>query len=689
MSKYVVSDHVPNTPSALHRVRRMMPMLALGGALIWVMLWALHEPSRVRAAITPPFTPDFTDTGGLPLQNFGFSVASAGDIDNDGFGDVIVGANLAGSAYVYTGSLSGLSTSAIFTATGSPDDQFGYSVAGGGDLNGDGIDDFVVGAPFSTTGIAFVYHGTNLGLPTLAVTLTGELADDRFGWSVDIIGDVNQDGIDDLAIGASEYGISNTGRAYIYHGSATGIVNASTTTLNGEAPLDGFGVSVAAAGDVNGDGFDDLAVGAWKNEAGGTEAGKAYVFYGSSTGLNQANNTAVQGSANDKFGTSVHGAGDVNGDGFDDLIVGIDAYDPGNPSLGRAEVYPGGPLGLITTALFTAEGESDNDRFGFAVGGQGDINGDGFGDFAVGAYQFDATMPLSATGKSYGYAGCVGDISPNLTFSATGEAAFDNYGRSLAIVDDVNGDGVDDIVIGAFGAVLSTGKIYAYYGVNSGGCRAQVELTKTIGLANYPAIYTNTTVITVPMGTVVSYQYQVRNTGNLTLTQHSVTDSALGSLSVPTPFTLLPGISTTFNVTYTPDVSVTNVATWTSALSVTSPSGVTTPTNRIISDSAVASATVRISGLTTDQDDDSIPDNVETSNDLDRDGIPNYLDQDSDNDGFPDSAEVGLNPNSPIDRDQDGIPGYLDPDENPNTPLPTEPVDPLAQMHLPWLRRQR
>jgi hypothetical protein len=686
MPKYVVVEHVSNTSSALRRVGRMVSVLALGGALILVMLLALHDPSRVHAAITPSFTPDFTDTGESILQQFGFSVAAGGDINGDGYDDVIVGANLASKAYVYAGSPSGLSEPAFYTATGSPNEQFGYSVAGGGDLNGDGIDDFVVGAPFSTTGVAFIYHGTSLGLPTLAVTLTGELPDDRFGWSVDIIGDVNQDGIDDLVIGASEYGISNTGRVYIYHGAPTGIVNAPSTTLNGEAELDGFGVSVAAAGDVDADGFADLAVGAWKNNDGGNEAGKAYVFYGSSTGLNQVDNTSIQGSANDKLGTSVHGAGDVNGDGFDDLIVGIDAYDPGNPSLGRAEVYPGGPSGLITTALFKAEGESNNDRFGFAVAGNGDVNGDGFDDFAVGANDFYATTPISPTGKVYGYAGCAGDVAPSLIFSDTGEVPFDKYGRSLAIVNDVNGDDVDDLIVGAFGSALSTGKIYAYYGVNSGGCRAKVELIKTVGLANYPAIYTNTTAITVPVGTAVSYHYQVRNTGNLTLTRHSVMDNVLGNLSLPAPFTLAPGINNSFSVTNTPGVSVTNVATWTGSLSVTSPSGVTTPPNRIVSASAVASATVKISGPTTDQDGDSIPDNVETSGDLDGDGIPNYLDPDSDNDGFPDSAEVGPNPNNPIDRDQDGIPGYLDPDENPNTPLPTEPLD---QMHLPWLRRQR
>ncbi|MCC6455643.1 MAG: FG-GAP repeat protein [Caldilineaceae bacterium] len=685
MSEHAVSTpdpaQPPTTASRLRRVGRTLLKLPImfgaAGTLVLVMLWALHGSSPARAAITPPYTPDFTATGKVPFQQFGFAVASAGDVNNDGFGDMIVGANLANTAYIYTGSASGLSEPAFFTATGSSG-QFGYSVAGGGNLNGDGFGDFLVGAPYNSTetGAVFVYHGDSV-LPTLALTLSGELAGDHFGWSVDVIGDVNNDGFDDLAIGAPD-AVSNTGLVYIYHGALAGIEITPTIVLSGEAPLDGFGVSVAAAGDVNGDGFDDLVVGAWGNDEGGSEAGKAYVFYGSLDGLDQAIHTTVIGTgANDKLGTSVHGAGDVNGDGFDDVVVGADTYDPGNPSLGRAEIYPGGPLGLISTPLFTAFGENNNDRFGIAVAGDGDLNGDGFADFAAGAHAFDASGPLTDTGKAYGYAGCANPIAPSSIFSSTGDAQSSNYGRSLALVDDVNGDGVDELVVGDQAQSGSTGKIYAYYGVPGGGCRAQVEVTKTVGLANYPAIYTNTSAITVPVGTAVSYSYQVRNSGNLSLTQHTLVDSDLGNLSVPTPLALAPGASATVSVTRTPVVSVTNVATWTGALPIVSPSGVTTPANRVLSASAAAAATVNISGPTTDQDGDSIPDNVEGSSDLDGDQIPNYLDTDSDDDGYDDADEAGH------DRDGDGIPGYLDPDENPTTVIDTN-----VYIYMPMLSRR-
>jgi hypothetical protein len=539
------------------------------------------------------------------------------------------------------------------------------------------VDDFVVGTPDSLTGSAYVYFGSSVGLPTRGATLTGELNGDQFGWSVAIIGDINNDGIADVAVGAPEQGIAdiNRGSVYIYHGPVVGAIS-PTLVLSGEGDLDNFGTSVAGAGDVNGDGFDDLIVGASKNTDGGIEAGKAYVYYGSFTGVSQDNFTAVTGRDNDKLGASVQGAGDVNGDGFDDVIIGVDAYDPAAIDPGRAEVYPGGPSGLITTTtLFTAAGENEDDRFGIAVAGNGDLDGDGFSDFAAGTHEWDVNSSISTTneGKVYAFAACThGAISPSLIFSDTGEAPFDSYGRSLAIVNDVNGDNLDDLIVGAYGAknsvALPTGKIYAYYGVE-GGCQPALEVTKTVGLARDPALYTNTSVITVPLDAVVAYTYTVRNTGNVTLTQHRVIDDKLGTVA-QTGYTLPPGAGLSFMVTSTPGISqtpgagLTNIATWTGALSITSPSGVTTPTNRSLSTQAVAAAQVNFSGPTTDQDGDTIPDNVEGSEDVDKDGIPNYLDTNSDDDELGDSDEAGPDPTNPVDGDGDEVPSYLDPHED-------------------------
>ncbi len=259
-------------------------------------------------------------------------------------------------------------------------------------------------------------------------------------------------------------------------------------------------------------------------------------------------------------------------------------------------------------------------------------------------------------------------------------------GALVAIVDDINGDGVDELVVGAYAAKNSdafpTGKIYIYYGVDEGGCRPAVELTKTVGLADFPAIYTNTSVITVPTDAVIRFNYTVTNTGNVTLTQHLVVDDKVGVVT-ETAYMLALGANFSVNVTSTPGVSVTpgititNVATWTGAIPITSPSGVTTPTNRMLSASAVASAQVNISGPTTDQDGDGIPDNVEGSGDPDGDKIPNYLDLNSDGDEYDDAVEAGPDPTNPIDRNGNQIPAYLDPDENPDTEF-NEPIAGLA-----------
>lgn len=668
--------HPATRPPFKRRWHSMGAMFALATTLLLVMFFALDRTTSVYALITPPHTPDVVILGETPLAQFGFSVASAGDINADGYGDLVVGSDLGNQIAVYLGSSAGLSTTAFYTDTGLGGENLGWSVGGGGDVSGDSVDDFVVGAYISNTGAAYVYHGSGIGLPTKAATLTGETVNSHFGWSVAIVGDVNGDGIDDIAIGAPQYG-ANQGRVYIYYGPVVGSGVVPDVMLDGENALDGFGSSVAGAGDVNGDGFDDLVIGAWKNADGGLEAGKAYLFYGSSTGIDSSNFTAVTGNnANDKFGTSVAGAGDVNGDGYADIIIGADANDPGDPSPGYFSIYPGGPSGLIPTPLFTQFGESDNDRFGFAVAGGGDLDGDGFSDFAAGAYEFDTDTPLQDAGKAYGYVACTdGAIAPSQIFSDTGRAEFEYYGRSLSIVRDLNGDGLDDLVVGAYAAnndmPMPVGAIYAYYGVE-GGCRPALEVTKHVGLTLYPAIHPSATAITVPTDAAVQYTYLVRNTGNVTLTQHSVVDDKLG-LVAQSNYTLTPGAAfsvTTNNVpgiSAAPGASITNVVTWTGSVSITSPSGVTTPTNRTLSTFAVSSAQVNISGPDTDQDGDGIPDNIEGSGDPDGDNIPNYLDRDSDGDGFDDAVEVGPDPANPIDRDGNGIPGYLDPNENPNT----------------------
>ncbi|MCK4811595.1 MAG: FG-GAP repeat protein [Methanosarcinales archaeon] len=407
---------------------------------------------------------------------FGYAVASAGDVNGDGYDDVVVGAYHndsgginAGKAYVYLGSASGISTTASWIVTGEAgDDYFGYSVASAGDVNCDGYDDVIVSAHGNNDGgndigKAYVYLGSASGLSTTASwTATGEAAYDYFGSFVASAGDVNGDDYDDVIVSAN--GGDDAGKAYVYLGSATGLRTTASWAATGEAAYDYFGKSVASAGDVNGDGYDDVIVGAYGNNDGGNDAGKAYVYLGSASGLRTTVSwTAAGEAAYDYFGSSVASAGDVNGDGYDDVVVGAHGNDNGGNNVGKAYVYLGFASGLSTTVSWTATGEASVDHFGSSVASAGDVNGDGYDDIIVGAYHNDDGG--FGAGKAYVYLGSASGLSTTVLWTATGEAAYDYFGSSVASAGDVNGDGYDDVVVGAYGndnGGSDAGKTYTY-----------------------------------------------------------------------------------------------------------------------------------------------------------------------------------------------------------------------------------
>ena len=223
--------------------------------------------------------------------------------------------------------------------------RFGYSVSSAGDVNGDGYDDVIVGSPFADAsgtamGTAYIFFGS-LSMDNIQdVTIVGAANQDNLGISVSTAGDVNGDGYDDFIIGAygSDYPVTDAGRAYICYG---GIIvdNIADVTLTGIEANERFGRSVSAAGDVNGDGYDDVIVGAYLNDAGGTNAGRASVYFGGSGMDNIADETLTGATANDNFGISVSAAGDVNGDGYSDVIVGAYGNSAGGNAAGRAYLY--------------------------------------------------------------------------------------------------------------------------------------------------------------------------------------------------------------------------------------------------------------------------------------------------------------------------------------------------------------
>jgi hypothetical protein len=279
---------------------------------------------------------------------------------------------------------------------------------------------------------------------TADVTMTGEAADDEFGNSVSTAGDVNGDGYSDVIVGAYVNGAFDAGRSYIYFG-GTSMDNSADVTMTGEAADDFFGYSVSTAGDVNGDGYGDVIVGAFRNDDGGDNAGKSYIYLGGTSMDNSADVTMTGEAAHDRFGLSVSAAGDVNGDGYSDVIVGADQNDTEGSIAGSAYIYCGG-TSMDNIADVTMTGEAEFDNFGSSVSTAGDVNGDGYNDVIIGAYNNDAGG--SNAGRAYIYFGGTSmDIFADVTM--TGEVAVDWFGKSVSTAGDVNGDGYSDVIVGA------------------------------------------------------------------------------------------------------------------------------------------------------------------------------------------------------------------------------------------------
>jgi hypothetical protein len=489
-------------------------------------------------------TNGFTINGIAAGDDLGYSVSRAGDVNGDGIDDIIVAADEAtangnanaGQSYVIFGSKTGFpatfTPSALngingFTINGiAANDYAGTQVSNAGDVNGDGIGDLIIGAygakanGNASAGQSYVVFGSKTSFPATlnlsalngsnGFTFNGIAANNYAGDSVSSAGDVNGDGIDDLVIGAdgaSPNGNNRAGQSYVVFGSKTGFpatLNLSTLngvngfTINGIAANDGSGYPVSSAGDVNGDGIDDLIIGASSAKANGNAyAGQSYVVFGSKTGfpatlnlstLNGVNGFTINGiAANDSSGYPVRKAGDINGDGIGDLVIGADGADPnGNSSAGQSYVVFGSKTGFPATLNlstlngtngFTINGIAAGDFSGSWVSGAGDVNGDGIDDLIVGAYDADVNGKTNA-GQSYVIYGSKTGFPATLNlsvlngsngFTINGIAANDFSGYPVEAAGDVNGDGVDDLLIGADGADPNgnsgAGQSYVVYGV--------------------------------------------------------------------------------------------------------------------------------------------------------------------------------------------------------------------------------
>ena len=418
-----------------------------------------------------------------------------------------------------------------------PFDSAGFSVSSAGDVNGDGFDDMIIGARDQTTGMvgggaAYVVFGkasgfaASLNLNTLNGTngfkIGGAAGNDYVGNSVSSAGDVNGDGFADLIIGAPHVDTNgdDSGAAYVVFGKANGFAASTNVsalngtngfTINGVAGGDYAGFSVSA-GDVNGDGFSDLIIGAKLASPHGTYSGATYVVFGKASGLgsdielsalNGTNGFKLSGTtAADKAGTSVSSAGDVNGDGYDDLIIGAPGVTTGPDRSGSSYLVFGKASGFAAninlsalngTTGFKITGVADSDLSGHAVSKAGDVNADGYADLIVGSEEAAGDAPHSGVayvifGKASGFSANLDLSSLNGTngFKITGVGVYDLAGVSVAAAGDVNGDGFDDIIIGAYGAPNGalTGAAYVVFG-KLNGFAPTIDLASLTGVNGF------------------------------------------------------------------------------------------------------------------------------------------------------------------------------------------------------------
>lgn len=397
----------------------------------------IYHGSAIGINLVPAITFDWPSSEGIPP-----GVSSAGDFNGDGYGDVIVGtaSSDSGPAHLVMlpGSSSGIDTTGMIVTIDNSNIAYGQSVTSVGDMNGDGFSDIAIGAPLAEDGLVAVFNGMARHISAQPDQIAEVVVPGHMGQVSAPAGDVNGDGYGDVMCVDNRV---NESTVYILHGSANGLITPPALAINSEEWASYFGSSVASAGDVNGDGYGDVIIGASGYD---NYRGAAYVYYGSPGGIVPGTRTFLP--ANNRlstFGTTVSSAGDLNGDGFSDVVIGAPDHSKDKVSEGAVFIYLGTASGISTTPILSYKTNLESARLGI-VSGPGDINGDGFSDVVAGAYSYSNDQEIE--GAIYVFYGNKTGVSSNPVI-IEGNIPYGEMGSTVIAAGDLNGDSFNDVLV--------------------------------------------------------------------------------------------------------------------------------------------------------------------------------------------------------------------------------------------------
>ncbi len=433
---------------------------------VWVcaqLVFFLFCASPVRAA---PRMMILDNPARMMFSGFASALAVVGDIDEDGISDYLVGAydhpwnqnDHQGRAFVYSGK-SGKLLFAIDTPTPQREAAFGCAVAAAGDVNQDGVPDLLIGAfGQGGGGRAFVFSGKD-GKPLFSLQAPQQQIGAAFGWSVASLGDLTGDGIPELIVGA--FAQDGDGKAFVFNGQSKELLR----TLEAPAQQGGsaFGWSVASAGDLDQDGIPDMLVGAPYTSVGDiTVQGRVYAFSGRDGKLLRTFDDP-EPRAGEVFGWRVVSAGDLNKDGVPDVLIGAPYKDVGsNPSQGAAFAFSGADGTLLFTLNNPAPTKAYS-GFGFVVAEGPDINQDGAPEILIGA-PYQTVDEYHVQGEMFLFNGR--DGRHLTTFDNPYPHQGSMLGYSIASPGDVNGDSIPDFATGAPGQSImdkaAVGRVFVF-----------------------------------------------------------------------------------------------------------------------------------------------------------------------------------------------------------------------------------